>query len=343
MEKPAEKEIEEVPKEKRGREKKKDSKKRKGSLLKAPIGNSGESSTAVSSMESSPTPVKLALPAKAKDEQIKQGQLVPSRPKTDSSTSPSIAEPEPHSPSPALAASPVIVEKQPSASSRYLSAPCDIPLPESPGAGPSRLASDTDSQSLDGEGENASEASVTHSNDNNEETFIAEPPRTTKSLGFSIIPEEGYLPLATSTPNAKKKKSRKGKPAPSPLPLLDSIKRQSNVDGPDTSQPKVPDSPAIPVTPSRHARKASLHRPINADLDELLTERERTIESLRAEIGIAKAEEAKAKEEINMGKSTEERLKGDVERIRKANQRSEHEGRRREGEVRQNFADIAGR
>jgi len=95
----------------------------------------------------------------------------------------------------------------------------------------------------------------------------------------------------------------------------------------------VQDSPAVPVTPSRQARKASLNRPINADLEELLTEREQMIESLRAENGLAKAEEAKAKDELSRAKATEERLKSDVERARKGGQRLENEGRKRESEV----------
>lgn len=72
---------------------------------------------------------------------------------------------------------------------------------------------------------------------------------------------------------------------------------------------------------------------MNANLEELLTEREKMIETLRAEIGMSKAEEAKAREDVTRAKATEERLNGDFERVKSAKQRSENEARKREGEV----------
>jgi hypothetical protein len=330
-------EVEEVAKEKRGREKKRDGKKRKASLLKAPLGASGESSTAVSSMENSPAPVKLRPSTKLKQESPVQDM-------TASLRSGTFATPTPSTPTvkearfPTLAVSPAVVAHSTRRSPHLLLAPAEIALPESPIAGPSRLvAPDPDLESLDGEGDfgNTSDSATSYkaSGDHSTATPPNGPSNTIKSPGFSIIPEEGYLPVAALAQSSKKKK-RKGKSAPTPLPLPDTIKRQSSVDTSESvTQPIASGSPAVPVTPSRHARKASLVRPINADLDELLTERERVIESLRAEIGVTKAEEAKAREEIVRGKWTEDRLKGDIERMRKAHQRSEHEGRQREGEV----------
>jgi len=332
MQKPAEKEMEDTPKEKRGREKKKDAKRRKGSLLKPPTGAlGGDSSATVSSMENSPAPIRIPLPAKPTEDpsmpQRTSQALSPVTPARARSTS----QQQPPPSSLALAASPVLADRITSSSHATPSSPYNIPLPASPLPGSSRLAAaELDSESLDGDGDSTSDSATS----NNIVETATQPVTATKSPGFSIIPEEGYLPISTPAQSAKKKKNRKGKAAPSPLPLVESLKRRPSVNTADGLIHSGLASPTVSVTPSRHARKASLNRPLNADLDELLTERERTIESLRAEIGIAKAEESKAKEEIGRGRSTEERLKGDFERLRKANQRSDNEGRKREGEVR---------
>ena len=57
------------------------------------------------------------------------------------------------------------------------------------------------------------------------------------------------------------------------------------------------------------------------------------IESLRAEIGLAKAEEYKAKDGLTKLTATVERLQGDYERARKVKEKADHESRKREGEV----------
>jgi hypothetical protein len=69
------------------------------------------------------------------------------------------------------------------------------------------------------------------------------------------------------------------------------------------------------------------------DLEDLLLERERTIDALRAEIGEAKAEEAKALHEAQEARGEVESQKAEVERVRKAGGRAEVELKRREGEV----------
>jgi hypothetical protein len=347
--KTTEKEAEEMsPKEKRGREKKKDVKKRKGSLLRVPAaigsGESGASSAGVSSIESSPVPGRLprptpprpqASPSKAKMRDLPVVNEAQSDPRIEgSSTSNHNGDASPRrglEPSlfPATDTTPKPSRLQPPQSV----SPWDVPLPASPLAGPSRspLLSGNDIDSADGDHGNTSEsAQSNHGNGESDATSTSNGIKL-KSIEFSIIPEEGYLPIAQPLSVSKKKKRKNRAPAPQPLPNLE--RRVSvSADSP-AANGAVQDSPAVPVTPSRQARKASLNRPINADLEELLTEREQMIESLRAENGLAKAEEAKAKDELSRAKATEERLKSDVERARKGGQRLENEGRKRESEV----------
>ena len=339
---PAADEVKE--REKKGKEKRKDVKKRKGSLLRVPSAAnvSGESSFNPSSIESSPVPAsKLALPVpKSRSSSCASGRSstfpsavssalpsCPAPPSSGSVPSQTLLEPSPE------------IHITPSRPSHPLSPdpldPRDLPLPVSPMAGPSRLSfanGDNDLESIDGDSGSTSE-SVSSNNMTGEAQ--REKPKPTPPLNFSIIPEEGYLPVQTPQTTSTKKKKRKGRTAPpGSLPPTErrSIKTE-HPDTPSTSRPVGLDSPTVPVTPSRHARKASLTRPPNADLEALLTERERTIESLRAEVGLAKAEEAKARDLVTRMSVTEERLKGDFERARKASQRSDHESRKREGEV----------
>lgn len=97
------------------------------------------------------------------------------------------------------------------------------------------------------------------------------------------------------------------------------------------------DRSVMPETPRRHSRKTSLgFRPPNAgteELGQLLDERDRTIDQLRAEIGEAKAEEAKAREIASDVKSDEERMRTELDRTSKGHKKAEQEWRRRESEV----------
>jgi hypothetical protein len=322
-------------KEKRGRDKRKDPRKRKGSLLKVPTsaGISGESSPAPSSMESSPAPTqKPTLPS------------IPKLPQSDKSASHSVAA-LPLSPPTRPAHDATPKKSKATAVKTPISYPVElpensilppytIPLPETPGAGPSRIILppvDNDSGSQDGEAGTTSESAP--------DPLAKDDKSRNLSDGFSIIPEEGYLPASIADLSGKKKK-RKNKVPPPALPKLngsssvvDTAKSETDIVGPLKSPPPTPST-------SRHARKASLTRPIGVNLEDLLSEREKMIDTLRAEIGAAKAEEAKAREEASRGKHTEERLSRDVERMRKANAKSESESRRREIEVSREVRSI---
>lgn len=344
--KAAEKETEEAsPKDKRGREKKKDVKKRKASLLKVPVvsgsGESGVSSAGISSIEGSPAPGRAlhttpprpqlqASPSKARTKAVPSADALRMEASSGASHNDDTSPRRGLEPSllPASDTTPKPSRLQPPQSL----SPWDVPLPASPLAGPSRspLLSGTDIESADGDHGNTSESALSNLGNGDGDAGAGTNGITSKPIEFSIIPEEGYLPVAQPV-SSKKKKRRNRAPPPAPLPTLE--RRVSMSTDSQAASGTVSDSPVVPVTPSRQARKASLTRPVNADLEELLTEREQMIESLRAENGLAKAEEAKAKDELSRAKAAEERLKGDVERARKGGQRIETEGRKREGEV----------
>lgn len=170
------------------------------------------------------------------------------------------------------------------------------------------------------------------------------------------MPDDGYLRhLLPPSAGTKKKRKGKGRPAPLASPLVvgdakasitpSTPDRQSSrslrplhlseqtLESKDT--PMELQSPTHPpATPRRHSRKASLGgRPANMSLDELLTEREQTIDQLRAELGLAKAEEAKSREDAGQMRVNEVKLKGDLERARRHGQRSDGDNRRREADV----------
>jgi hypothetical protein len=80
--------------------------------------------------------------------------------------------------------------------------------------------------------------------------------------------------------------------------------------------------------------------PMSPALDLLLTNHERTIDSLRAEIGHAKAEESKAREEEGRAReelcrlrANDDRVKGDADRARRARDRAEDEARNLDAKV----------
>lgn len=284
-----------------------------------------------------------------------------------------------------------------------------IPLPASPYAGPSRLyapASISDSHSTDGR----SEADSSDTRIDDEADIKLNGNGSGHASGFSIYPEDGYLPPSALAPAAavsgkKKRRGKKGgggagagsteasssssrgpaqaigiptaqlgSPGPTTIPnspsrtnrlrstsiplslalISESSPLASPVHGlpsprdrtgtsnglfsPSTFPPSSP-HPASPSgsrpTHSRsHSRKTSLGgRPANMDLEDLLVERERTIDALRAEIGLAKAEEAKSKEDAERARRGEEAVKDEVDRVRRAGGKVETEMRRREGEV----------
>ena len=324
-------------KERRGRDKRKDVRRRKGSWLKVPTAGSGDSSaTGVSSAEASPNPLSnFSVPSPKPSSTPSKGKARAVSVTQQSQTS-SIAVSV--QPPPSTLAPPSLVVRSVTPSPPSTIPPWNIPLPESPIAGSSRLTAslpDTDLESNDGDGGNTSESALSiHVNGDANEASV-------KPIynGFSIIPEEGYLPEGTAIPNGKKKK-RKGR-APPPQPLADMDRRASRSGSvneglpPTPGRASLPNSPIAPTTPatSRHARKASLIRPIGADLEDLLTDRERMIDALRADIGVAKAEEAKAREQVVKAKVVEDRLVGDLERIQNLNLRAETEIRKRENEV----------
>jgi septal ring factor EnvC (AmiA/AmiB activator) len=73
--------------------------------------------------------------------------------------------------------------------------------------------------------------------------------------------------------------------------------------------------------------------PPSAELDALLQSHDKTIDILRAEIGQAKAEEGKAKEDAKRSKIQEERARNDLDKMKRSRDRGEVEARRREAEV----------
>lgn len=348
----------------RGREKKKETKKRKGSLLKVPNGSATDSSVAApSSIESSPAPYRspppqisnrsfrrvtpsssspspqkaseLHLPARSPPvsakilEMAEETGVAPSstsaRQGDSESSSISLQPQSPLAPAIKLTESSVPPMK---AKASLSPSPFTIPLPQSPMPGPSRVsisASEDEQESVSDSGPSGSDSR-----------------KSAASSGFSIIPEEGYLPVQSANLLNSKKKKRKGKV---PAPLADMERRDPST---ETDQPASPataletsrtplEKPVPPETPRRHSRKASLSiRPPNADaeqLGQLLDERDRTIDHLRAEIGLAKAEEAKARESASRSKQNEDRIKENLDRAKRGNQKTENEARRREAEV----------
>ncbi len=302
----------------RGREKRKDGKRRKGSLIRIAGGSEESSAAGPSSIESSPASLR-AVPTIFQSSPIANDATPP----TPRSPSPTPANPQPSplverqiNANRLLPPLPIIISQQ--ASPR----PWEIPLPDSPAAGPSRLSS-AEAEDVSVNGDDASDSALSNEPDSKQ---------IGRSNGFSIIPEEGYLPVVPVTTSTKKKR-RKAK-AVSPF-----LARSLSAGPTDTSHTEFSSrhaSPAgrSPLEPSsRHARKASLSRPPNADLEDLLDERDRLIDSLRAEIGRAKAEEGKARESVRIAQANEERTSRDVDQMRRTSHKTESESRRRHREV----------
>ena len=257
----------------RGRDKKKEAKRRKSSLLRV-VASTPESSTAgMSSIEVPPT---SSYKIVAENKAMLQ-RLHPKSPMEHDITFQSTltgASLEEHPPKslaiPGKTSSPRAWE---------------IPLPNSPAAGPSRL------HGAEGEDISADNNHLSGPHPSN----VLDIKSGSRGEGFSVIPDDGYLPDGSFTIIGKKKK-RKGKgiiEASTPLK-----------------------SPEVP-----------------SPLEQLLEERDRTIDSLRAQIGEAKAQEGKAREDAKRARTIEERATRDLERMRRNHQKADNEARRRESDV----------
>jgi hypothetical protein len=310
--------------EKRGRKRAGEGRKRKNTLLKLgnPAGGESTPGPSSSSLESSPAPSKLPIVT----------------PKSTRKVSQSI------NPSPQLQICPQHPGGNPKPSPSPSPSPYTIPLPTSPaGSSSSKPLTNLESEpSLDGD-DLTSESAF----DNNESTIRLN--GKTRSDGWSIIPEDGYLPIFSAPLSSNKKKKRKPKlynSAPPPPPItIPSKTINLKPDPPALAldmdmaiQPELGDNPSpLPIRPpqtprtpsSRHARKASLTRPLNVEYEALLDERDAMIESLRTDIGVAKVQEARALVEVEKRKESEERGREEVERSRKVVE----SGQKRENEV----------
>lgn len=170
------------------------------------------------------------------------------------------------------------------------------------------------------------------------------------SRSYSIIPDPSYLPPQAETRVGKKKKRQaKNRPALSPQQPQQQLEKASNARAPAPSDTPTavsgdsPNSQTLPVmSPDlirRRVKSSGIELP--PEIDALLDTHEFTIDSLRAEIGRATAEECKARddevrarEELRRSRATEDRLRADYERARKTRDRAEQDARRVEGDVR---------
>lgn len=306
----------------RGREKRKEKKQR---LLAAGAASPGPSNS-VSSLDSSPT----LAPVTSSTHPLER---VPS--KLQDSALPPPAE---AIPAPVESTSVPAVNLESSSSSPAESPMSPSPDPPSPSAEPSSvmlspapLQVDLDPSSDYGEasdrlGSDLSRPSMS---------------RTT-SASYSILPEDFYLPMSGSKKKKRKSKARSnGMPTDlgkgTPPPMAHNVTMSSD----DVPSPGSGTSSITPHTPRRRRMASALGGiTVTPALELLLTNHERTIDSLRAEIGQSKAEESKARddevrarEELRRSRATEDRIRADYERARKARDRAESDSRRLEAEV----------
>jgi hypothetical protein len=194
--------------------------------------------------------------------------------------------------------------------------PEQIPLPDSPesaSAGPSRLRIPSEAGDFSDSTSNASELPSS-----------SRPQSRVKSEGWSIMPEEGWLPPSTPVPTSKKKKNRKP--------------RQSQTD-PLSALPPTQSTPAeSPVEPlRRHARQDSLEimRPVNASPEEYEAHMDRMeviIDRLRGELGASLASGRMAREAEEEARHNEEQMRTELSALRHRTLSSE-KIRSREAEV----------
>ena len=193
--------------------------------------------------------------------------------------------------------------------------PEQIPLPDSPGsssAGPSRLRVPSE----------AGEHSDSTSN-NSEHPSSARSQNAHKSEGWSIMPDEGWLPQS-ALPSSKKKKQKKG--------------RQSNTE-PSSATPLVQSTPTqSPIArPRRHARQDSLQmsRPVNASAQEYEAHMDRmevVIDRLRGELGASLASGRMAREAEEEARHNEAQMRQELDTFNQG-RRSSDKVRNREAEV----------
>ena len=194
--------------------------------------------------------------------------------------------------------------------------PEQIPLPDSPessSAGPSRLRIPSEAGDFSDSTSNASEVPSS-----------SRPQSRVKSEGWSIMPEEGWLPPSTPVPTSKKKKNKKG--------------RQSHTD-PISALPPTQRTPAeSPVEPlRRHTRQDSLEiqRPVNASPEEYEAHMDRMeviVDRLRGELGASLASGRMAREAEEEARHNEEQMRTELNALRHRTWSSE-KIRSREAEV----------
>jgi len=311
-------------------------------------GSGNESSMSMagpSSMESSPAPARLGVPTPAKKTRSRSrspsptpsplstpistpARLPPSTPENRraSATTPRIRLREPTSDSKVAISEDLDVEETPKSIksikttkdrstsdggmgisiSRAGAGPADrrpalspehIPLPESPMAGPSRLRVSSEAGDFSDSTSSASELPSS-----------SRPQTRPKSEGWSIIPEEGWLPPSTPIPSSKKKKNKKA--------------RQSHTD-PISALPPTQRTPAeSPVEPlRRHTRQDSLEiqRPVNASPEEYEAHMDRmevVIDRLRGELGASLANGRMAREAEEEARQNEEQMRTELSALR---------------------------
>jgi hypothetical protein len=184
--------------------------------------------------------------------------------------------------------------------------PEQIPLPESPDshqAGPSRhwLA--------------PSEAGDMSDTTSNASEFPSSRPKAwTKSEGFSIMPDEGYLPPLTPVTNSKKKKKKARQSQPEPSSLV----------------PSKHDAPSQSPEPTRrgHTRQDSVQisRPVNATSAEYeahIDRMEVIVDRLRGELGAAMASGRLAREAEEEARQNEEQIRAEMEAVKQRSASSE--------------------
>lgn len=322
----------------RGREKKKELKKRKGSLLRVPIGsglgsgtgtdstpsNSGSPSIAgPSSLESSPVP---------KSAELRKRSTSNRSPSPATSTLPSTPERQPGirlrhvdpvSPSDKdvdetpksstrISGPPITLTETHQGSHSRIVLPEQVPLPPSPSPEPSRLRVPTS------EGYSSDTASSACLSEYQSQS-PSKPSTRIKSDGFSIIPEDGWLPPSVTEASSSKKKKKKNRPlgvtdtsTRSPLTDTASAISQLVADGTSASAHQ-----SSPVPPRRHSRQDSLTlvRPIDATPKEYEAHIDRMdgiIDRLRGELGASLASSRMAKEAEEEAKQGHERAKAEV-------------------------------
>ncbi|KIY37143.1 hypothetical protein I305_00237 [Cryptococcus gattii E566] len=158
------------------------------------------------------------------------------------------------------------------------------------------------------------------------DTYKQKDPKA-KSHGFSVFPEEGYLPVPVGHAGGKKKK-KKGKSSVAALPTENSGKETRKL-VPPSSTGSVPqsldsevESSSLPPFPEGTESPAlALNYSPNSSVIDIAqpaaTARDALIESLRTELGVSKAEQAKAMDELIRARSNEERMKGEMEKVRR--------------------------